>query len=208
MFKTIRESLPLAVNTRSLLFGSLHRTFATANFAKKVLIETHELEQLMKEQPENVSIFNASYPTATIKPRENHLLKRIPRSVFFDFDEFSNRGSKLSYTVPSVDSFAENMKRLDVRKSDIVVVYDKVGMLSSPRAVWLLKTFGMPNVLLLNGTFSKWDAEKRPTTENDSECAWNRQNRKSLPHADDFKFSFDNKKIRYFEDIIKTNALN
>jgi hypothetical protein len=49
MFKTIRECLPLAVNTRSLLFGSLHRTFATANFANKVLIETHDLEQLMTE---------------------------------------------------------------------------------------------------------------------------------------------------------------
>ena len=99
--------------------------------------------------------------------------------MFFDFDEFSQRGSKLSYTVPSEESFADNMRKLDVRKSDIVVVYDKVGMLSSPRAVWLLKTFGVSNVLLLNGTFSKWDAEKRPTLENDSECAWKRVNRKS-----------------------------
>ena len=99
--------------------------------------------------------------------------------MFFDFDEFSQRGSKLSYTVPSEESFADNMRKLDVRKSDIVVVYDKVGMLSSPRAVWLLKTFGVSNVLLLNGTFSKWDAEKRPTMENDSECAWKRVSRKS-----------------------------
>ena len=128
--------------------------------------------------------------------------------MFFDFDEFSQRGSKFSYTVPSVESFAESMRILDVRKSDIVVVYDKVGMLSSPRAVWLLKTFGVPNVLLLNGTFSKWDAEKRPTTENDSACAWNRQNRKRVPSADDFKFSFDSKKIRLFEDIVKTSASN
>ena len=145
------------MKTRSLLFRSLHRTFATANFANKVLIETHELEQLMKEQPENVSIFNASYPTATIRPRENHISKRIPQSVFFDFDEFSQKGSRFSYTLPSEESFAQNMKKLDVRKSDIVVVYDKVGMLSSPRAYWLLKTFGLPNVLLLNGTFSKWE---------------------------------------------------
>jgi thiosulfate/3-mercaptopyruvate sulfurtransferase len=71
------------------------------------------------------------------------------------------------------------MRKLNIRKSDIVVVYDKVGMLSSPRAFWLLKLFGMPNVHLLNGTFSKWEAEKRPVIEGDTPCAWSRVNRKT-----------------------------
>ena len=138
-----------------------------ATFSSKILIETHELEKLIKEQPDSVSIFNASYPTATTKPRDEHLKKRITESIFFDFDEFSHKGSKFSYTVPTEQHFEEMMRLVNIRKSDTVVVYDKVGMLSSPRAYWLLKTFGMPNVMLLNGTFSKWEAEKRAMEEGD-----------------------------------------
>jgi len=48
------------------------------------------------------------------------------------------------------------MKAVGVRKSDIVVVYDKIGMISAPRAFWLFKTFGLENVFLLNGVFNKW----------------------------------------------------
>ena len=158
---------------------------------------------MIKEQPDKVSIFNASYPTATARPRENHISKRIPSSVFFDFDEFSQKGAKFSYTVPTVENFEDQMRKVNIRKSDIVVVYDKVGMLSSPRAYWLLKLFGLPNVMLLNGTFSKWDAEKRATMEGDTPCAWTRINRKTQASVDDFKFSFDKKKIRLYDDMVK-----
>lgn len=63
--------------------------------------------------------------------------------------------------IPTVEDFAENMRKCNVRKNDIVVVYDRVGMLSSPRAYWMMKLFGMPNVMILDGTFTKWDAERR-----------------------------------------------
>jgi len=32
-------------------------------------------------------------------------------------------------------------------------------MLSSPRAYWTMKLFGLKNVRILNGTFTKWEAE-------------------------------------------------
>ena len=83
------------------------------------------------------------------------------------------------------------------------MVYDKVGMLSSPRAYWLLKLFGMQNVMLLNGTFSKWDGEKKSIMEGDSACAWSRLNRKTQPSSDDFKFNIDNKKIRLYDEMVK-----
>lgn len=54
------------------------------------------------------------------------------------------------------------MKLLNVRKNDIIVVYDKIGKVSAPRAFWMLKTFGIDNVAILNGSFTKWLAENRP----------------------------------------------
>jgi thiosulfate/3-mercaptopyruvate sulfurtransferase len=86
----------------------------------------------------------------------------VPTSLFYDFDEFSKKGEtypQLSYMVPSLANFTDSMRRCDVRKSDIVVVYDRVGMLSSPRAYWMLKLFGLTNVYILNGTFAKWETE-------------------------------------------------
>lgn len=140
----------------------------------KILIETPELESLIKEQPEKVSIFNASYTIQNVNPREEHIKGRIPSSIFYDFNEFSSQDSSFSYTVPSEQQFKDHMKTINVRKNDIVVVYDKIGMVSAPRAFWLLKTFGLPNVMILNGSFHKWQAENRAIEEGDTESAWKR----------------------------------
>jgi len=64
------------------------------------------------------------------------------------------------------------MRKLNVRKSDLIVVYDKLGMISAPRAYWLMRTFGLPNVRILNGVFNKWQAEQRAIETGDVETAW------------------------------------
>ena len=125
----------------------------------------------------------------------------MPSSVFYDFHEFSDKASAHSYMVPSAEVFSENMRSCDVRKTDIVVVYDRVGMLSSPRAYWMLKLFGLPNVYILNGTFTKWEAEKRPVETGDTEGAWRRTARKTVAAKDDFTFHIDHDKIRNHDDV-------
>ena len=130
--------------------------FRSMSVNNKILIETDELEQLIKEQPERLSLFNATYTIGNIKPREEHIAGRIPTSIFYDFNEFSHKDSQFSYTAPTEAHFKDQMKSVGVRKSDLIVVYDKIGMVSAPRAFWLLKTFGIENVKILNGVFPKW----------------------------------------------------
>jgi thiosulfate/3-mercaptopyruvate sulfurtransferase len=60
------------------------------------------------------------------------------------------------------------MKKIDMRKSDTIVCYDKAGMLSAPRAYWMLRNFGAPNVYLLNGAYKKWEDEGKPVDHGDS----------------------------------------
>jgi len=74
--------------------------------------------------------------------------------------------------LPSNEQFSNEFKKMDVRKSDKIVVYDKSGMLSAPRAFWMLKSFGAQDVRILNGSFSKWQAEGRATTTGDEPSAW------------------------------------
>jgi len=67
---------------------------------------------------------------------------------------------------PSEDHFVNKMKELDIRSTDTIVIYDKTGMTNAPRALWMFKNFGI-DVAILNGTFSKWLAEGKPTEEGD-----------------------------------------
>ncbi len=74
--------------------------------------------------------------------------------------------------MPTDEYFSQKMQEMDVRRNDFIVVYDKYRMISAPRAFWMLKTFGVSNVYLLNGTFSKWVKEGRAVDTGDSPSAW------------------------------------
>lgn len=58
---------------------------------------------------------------------------------------------------------------MSIRMSDTVVVYDSFGMAAAPRVSWMLRTFGMKNVFVLNGTFDKWMAEGLPISKGQEE---------------------------------------
>lgn len=102
------------------------------------------------------------------------------------------------------------MKAVNVRKSDHIVVYDKIGKVSAPRAYWILKTFGIENVAILNGSFSKWIAENRPIEDGDSEKAWKkiRHSDSVAPLPDDFNFNCDTSRVRLYEEIVKISNFN
>ena len=79
-------------------------TLSKATFSSssnKILIETNELETLIKEQPEKLSILNATYSIANVCPKEEHIKSRVPTSLFYDFTDFSCHESQFSYTLPS-----------------------------------------------------------------------------------------------------------
>ena len=48
------------------------RSFANF-FNDRVVIETQELETLIKEQPERLTVFNASYALPSVNPRMEHI---------------------------------------------------------------------------------------------------------------------------------------
>ena len=59
--------------------------------------------------------------------------------------------------LPDEDSFRYHMEKLDVRIDDTIVCYDKLNMLAAPRASWMLRAYGAKNVLVLDGSYSKWE---------------------------------------------------
>ena len=86
----------------------------------------------------------------------------IPGAVFFDIDEIADATSPLPHMLPSQEAFAKEVGALGIGTDDRVVVYDGAGLFSAARVWWTFRAFGHDNVVVLDGGFPRWRAERRP----------------------------------------------
>lgn len=83
--------------------------------------------------------------------------ERIPGSHFFDFDgRICDRDSSLPHMLPSPELFTSEMRRLGVDNDSVVVVYSSDGLITSPRAWWMLKAMGHHHCAVLDGGLDAW----------------------------------------------------
>lgn len=75
---------------------------------------------------------------------------RIPNSVFFDLDAVCCPVSKYPHMLPPHRFFDSSVGALGIKRSDSVLVYDRQGIFSGPRAAWTFTLFGHDNVFLLD----------------------------------------------------------
>ncbi len=87
----------------------------------------------------------------------------IPGAVRFDVDDISDHAQSLPHMLPSAEVFAAKVGGLGIGDGDTIVVYDGLGMFSSPRVWWTFRLFGATKVFILEGGMPKWQAEGRPT---------------------------------------------
>ncbi len=107
---------------------------------------------------DDLFIFDASWhlPTSNRDAQAEYAARHIPGAVFFDIDGLSDDSSDLPHMVPSAADFTRALQAAGVNRSDRVVVYDSVGVFSSPRAWWMLHLFGHAGVAILNGGLPHW----------------------------------------------------
>ena len=55
--------------------------------------------------------------------------------------------------LPSKSIFEKKISDLGIKSNDIIIVYCREGVLSSPRVWWMFKYFGHKKVFVLNGGF-------------------------------------------------------
>jgi thiosulfate/3-mercaptopyruvate sulfurtransferase len=96
--------------------------------------------------------------------REAYQAGHIPGAVFVDWlRDIVDPSAPVKMTVARADQFAALMGRLGIGDEHTVIVYDDNGHLA-PRLWWALNYYGHPAVRVLDGGFSKWQAESRPVT--------------------------------------------
>jgi len=64
--------------------------------------------------------------------------------------------------LPEPVPFSSAMRALGLGDGMRVVVYDSYGLFSAPRVWWMLRTFGVRDVYVLDGGLPAWKAEGRP----------------------------------------------
>ncbi len=111
-------------------------------------------------QDPNTVVLDATLPPVGVNPpvdtRARYLAQHIPGAVFFDIDELSDHSSGLPHTLPSQEDFARQMSTHGIGDGMTIVVYEQEGVYSAPRARWMLRTFGVQAVYVLDGGLAAW----------------------------------------------------
>lgn len=105
----------------------------------------------------NLIILDASEKTNVAGKKIKYEGVQIPGARFFDLENtFSDKSSHLPHTFPSSESFIEESRRLGINNNSILVVYDNIGVYTSPRVWWMYKIFGHKAVYVLDGGLNEW----------------------------------------------------
>ncbi|WP_375456032.1 3-mercaptopyruvate sulfurtransferase [uncultured Methylobacterium sp.] len=111
------------------------------------------------EAPDIVVLDGSWYlPAAGRDAEAEYRAARIPGAIRFDIDAMSDADSSLPHMMPRPEVFAARMRALGVGDGLHVVVYDGQGMFSAPRVWWMLRTFGVRDVCVLDGGLPAWIA--------------------------------------------------
>lgn len=85
----------------------------------------------------------------------------IPGSLFLDLGGVRDTDSPFPNTFPSADRVKERLEALGVSTGSRIIVYDNSPTRTAARAWWLLRTYGVNDVAILDGGLGKWIAEGR-----------------------------------------------
>ncbi len=97
------------------------------------------------------------------KNSDNNNLQ-IPGTRFFDIkNSFSNLHTDIPNMLASPKVFEENSRKLGIKSTSKIVVYDRLGIYSSPRAWWMFTAMGIDNVSVLDGGLPEWIKSSYPT---------------------------------------------
>lgn len=127
------------------------------------LVSTDWLAQNLGQA--DVVVVDASWhmPATGRSGREEYLASHIPGARFLDIDAVADRANPAPHMLPSAEEFGQAMEALGIGRDDRIVVYDNSPTRNASRGWFMLRHFGADRVAILDGGYSKWIAEARPS---------------------------------------------
>jgi 3-mercaptopyruvate sulfurtransferase SseA/arginase family enzyme len=119
-------------------------------------------ELLVETNYVNAHVTNKMVRIVDLRPN-GYAAGHIPGAVHLDNAAIRNPKSPPQF-LPTVAEFEALMNKLGITNQTRVVAYDERGGIYAARLWWILNYFGHTNVSLLNGGWTKWAKENRPTS--------------------------------------------
>ena len=90
----------------------------------------------------------------------------ISNARHFDLaKDFIDTKAEFPNTFPSEHQFNANSQKLGINQDSIIVVYDNLGVYTSPRVWWMFQSMGHENVFVLDGGLPEWLKNGSPTSD-------------------------------------------
>ncbi len=102
-------------------------------------------------------------PPHYVTDRAGYAEAHIPGAVFVDWQVDIVEPGSPSNDIASPKRFSDLMGRLGVDSKTRVIVYDNAASMFAARLRWCLLYYGHEKVSILDGGWSKWLVERRPT---------------------------------------------
>jgi len=143
---------------------------------------------------ENLIILDASINSTANGKTSDLSLITVPNSRYFNLkNNFSDRENPIPNTLPNESQFEYECRRLGINKTSKIVVFDNLGIYSSPRVWWMFKAMGHNDVYVLNGGLPEWIKNGFETSEKKTDKY----------KTGDFKASFQRKHLKSYHDILE-----
>jgi len=138
-----------------------------------------------KSKEENLKIIDVSMKTVIGKqPIINTSLTVIPNSIYLDLSsDLVDTANQTVHAFPLKEQVLDALLKLGITQKTTIVLYDKQGIYSSPRVWWVLRSFGVENVYILDGGLPAWIKQGYPTSSKYNECPMS-LNAPSLTYSD------------------------
>jgi thiosulfate/3-mercaptopyruvate sulfurtransferase len=112
-------------------------------------------------------VLDATLPPVGVTPPVDtyarYLAQHIAGAVFFDIEKLSDHSTPLPHMLPVAEAFSRDMSALGVSDGMTICVYEQEGVFSAPRAWWMLRSFGVEQVYILDGGLRAWMEAGLPT---------------------------------------------
>ena len=106
----------------------------------------------------NLVVLDASLKNNKSKLKADFPNIQIKRARFFDLaNRFSDTENKIPNMVPSPEVFERECRALGINRNSRIVVYDNLGVYSSPRVWWMFKAMGHEDIVVLDGGLPAWE---------------------------------------------------
>ncbi|MEO9801627.1 MAG: sulfurtransferase [Reichenbachiella sp.] len=118
----------------------------------------------------------------------------IPGTRIFDLkNSFSDPETDLPHMLPSIRQFERECRKLGINNSSKIIVYDHLGIYTSPRVWWMFRAMGHEQIAILDGGLPAWIAEEYETESF--------KNKVFVPG--DFSANFSMRSVKSLTDIAK-----